>query len=282
MHQPKELVLGLDRCQKDRNTQLRPTSLGHSLAWAIHTPGVRPARTPTYPTTGHDHERLPSSDFPSAERELGEAIPQSPTLPPPPPQGAETLASGNTTMALLPRTARLALLSAPRAYSASAAAGGPSPAPYGGAPPPAPASKAAEFVISKVDDLMNWARRGSIWPMTFGLACCAVEMMHAGASRYDFDRFGVIFRPSPRQSDCMIVAGTLCNKMAPALRKSVPTFLLSLLLRFRIRVSDLGVWCCACLDLGKDLGRKRWDSVERSFGFDSLFVGSSQRHRPLM
>ncbi|EMS57444.1 NADH-ubiquinone oxidoreductase 20 kDa subunit, mitochondrial [Triticum urartu] len=67
---------------------------------------------------------------------------------------------------------------------------------------------------------MNWARRGSIWPMTFGLACCAVEMMHAGAARYDFDRFGVIFRPSPRQSDCMIVAGTLTNKMAPALRKS--------------------------------------------------------------
>jgi NADH:ubiquinone oxidoreductase subunit B-like Fe-S oxidoreductase len=55
--------------------------------------------------------------------------------------------------------------------------------------------------------------------MTFGLACCAVEMMHAGAARYDFDRFGVIFRPSPRQSDCMIVAGTLTNKMAPALRK---------------------------------------------------------------
>ncbi|MCL7026186.1 hypothetical protein MKW94_005386 [Papaver nudicaule] len=67
---------------------------------------------------------------------------------------------------------------------------------------------------------MNWARRGSIWPMTFGLACCAVEMMHAGAARYDFDRFGIIFRPSPRQSDCMIVAGTLTNKMAPALRKS--------------------------------------------------------------
>ncbi|GJN17823.1 hypothetical protein PR202_gb04922 [Eleusine coracana subsp. coracana] len=124
-------------------------------------------------------------------------------------------------MALLPRTARLALLSTPRAYSAAAATGASqsSPAPYGGAPPPAPMSKAAEFVVSKVDDLMNWARRGSIWPMTFGLACCAVEMMHTGASRYDFDRFGVIFRPSLRQSDCMIVAGTLTNKMAPALRK---------------------------------------------------------------
>ncbi|KAL8171126.1 hypothetical protein V2J09_022930 [Rumex salicifolius] len=97
------------------------------------------------------------------------------------------------------------------------------PAPYAGSPPPAAPipgmSKTAEFVISKVDDLLNWARRGSIWPMTFGLACCAVEMMHTGASRYDLDRFGVIFRPSPRQSDCMIVAGTLTNKMAPALRK---------------------------------------------------------------
>ena len=55
--------------------------------------------------------------------------------------------------------------------------------------------------------------------MSFGLACCAVEMMHAGAARYDLDRFGIFFRPSPRQSDVMIVAGTLCNKMAPALRK---------------------------------------------------------------
>ena len=67
--------------------------------------------------------------------------------------------------------------------------------------------------------LVNWARSGSLWPMTFGLACCAVEMMHTGASRYDLDRFGVVFRASPRQSDVMIVAGTLCNKMAPALRK---------------------------------------------------------------
>ncbi|CAK9865806.1 unnamed protein product [Sphagnum jensenii] len=77
----------------------------------------------------------------------------------------------------------------------------------------------AEYVLSKLDALMNWARTGSIWPMTFGLACCAVEMMHTGAARYDLDRFGIIFRPSPRQSDCMIVAGTLTNKMAPALRK---------------------------------------------------------------
>ena len=75
------------------------------------------------------------------------------------------------------------------------------------------------FVTTKADDLINWARTGSMWPVTFGLACCAVEMMHAGASRYDLDRFGIVFRPSPRQSDVMIVAGTLTNKMAPALRK---------------------------------------------------------------
>ena len=75
------------------------------------------------------------------------------------------------------------------------------------------------FVLAKVNELINWARSGSLWPMSFGLACCAVEMMHSAASRYDFDRFGVVFRPSPRQSDVMIVAGTLTNKMAPALRK---------------------------------------------------------------
>ena len=74
------------------------------------------------------------------------------------------------------------------------------------------------FATATLDSLVNWARTGSMWPMTFGLACCAVEMMHAGAARLDLDRYGVIFRPSPRQSDVMIVAGTLVNKMAPALR----------------------------------------------------------------
>ena len=75
------------------------------------------------------------------------------------------------------------------------------------------------MVTTSLDALVNWARTGSMWPMTFGLACCAVEMMQAGAARYDLDRFGVISRPSPRQSDVMIVAGTLTNKMAPAFRK---------------------------------------------------------------
>ncbi len=75
------------------------------------------------------------------------------------------------------------------------------------------------FLLTKLDDLLAWARTGSMWPMTFGLACCGVEMIHAYMSRYDLDRFGMMPRPSPRQSDVMIVAGTLTNKMAPALRK---------------------------------------------------------------
>ncbi|SDE09963.1 NuoB/complex I 20 kDa subunit family protein [Rhodospira trueperi] len=75
------------------------------------------------------------------------------------------------------------------------------------------------FVVASVDKLVNWARTGSLWPMTFGLACCALEMIHCACARYDLDRFGVVFRPSPRQSDVMLVAGTLTNKMAPALRK---------------------------------------------------------------
>jgi len=75
------------------------------------------------------------------------------------------------------------------------------------------------FIVANVDALVNWARTGSLWPMTFGLACCAVEMMQTAASRYDLDRFGVVFRGSPRQSDVMIVAGTLTNKMAPAMRR---------------------------------------------------------------
>ena len=75
------------------------------------------------------------------------------------------------------------------------------------------------FLVASLDKLVTWAQSNSLWPMTFGLACCAIEMMHCAASRYDLDRFGLVFRASPRQSDVMIVAGTLTNKMAPALRK---------------------------------------------------------------
>ncbi|HML28938.1 MAG TPA: NADH-quinone oxidoreductase subunit NuoB, partial [Hyphomicrobium sp.] len=74
------------------------------------------------------------------------------------------------------------------------------------------------FIVTTVDDLINWARTGSLMWMTFGLACCAVEMMQASMPRYDVERFGFAPRASPRQSDVMIVAGTLTNKMAPALR----------------------------------------------------------------
>lgn len=75
------------------------------------------------------------------------------------------------------------------------------------------------LIKTKIDSLINWSRFGSFFPLTFGLACCAVEMMHATVSRYDFDRFGVIFRATPRQADLIIVAGTLTIKMAPALRR---------------------------------------------------------------
>ncbi|EGU77692.1 hypothetical protein FOXB_11811 [Fusarium oxysporum f. sp. conglutinans Fo5176] len=77
----------------------------------------------------------------------------------------------------------------------------------------------ASYALTTLDTIANWAREGSLWPMTFGLACCAVEMMHLSAPRYDQDRLGTFFRASPRQSDVMIVAGTLTNKMAPALRQ---------------------------------------------------------------
>ncbi len=75
-------------------------------------------------------------------------------------------------------------------------------------------------VTTTVDSVFNWARRSSLWPMTFGLACCAIEMMAAGASRFDIARFGAeVYRPSPRQCDLMIVAGTVTEKMAPLVRR---------------------------------------------------------------
>ncbi len=73
--------------------------------------------------------------------------------------------------------------------------------------------------FTTVDNVINWARKSSLWPMTFGLACCAIEMMSAGGTRYDWDRFGLIPRATPRQSDLMIVAGTITDKMGPVLKK---------------------------------------------------------------
>jgi len=76
------------------------------------------------------------------------------------------------------------------------------------------------LIMTTVDWALNWARQGSIWPVTFGIACCAIEMMATGASRFDLDRFGAgAFRPSPRQADLMIVAGTVTYKMASRVKR---------------------------------------------------------------
>ena len=75
------------------------------------------------------------------------------------------------------------------------------------------------LVFTTVDNVVNWARKSSLWPMTFGLACCAIEMMATGASRYDLDRFGIMPRGTPRQSDLMIVAGTVTLKMATRVKR---------------------------------------------------------------
>ncbi|KAI1176689.1 hypothetical protein F4777DRAFT_587768 [Nemania sp. FL0916] len=76
-----------------------------------------------------------------------------------------------------------------------------------------------EHVLTTFDQILAWARNGSVWPLTFALACCGIEMMHTSMPRYDQDRLGIIFRASPRQADVMIVAGTVTNKMAPAVRQ---------------------------------------------------------------
>jgi NADH-quinone oxidoreductase subunit B len=75
-------------------------------------------------------------------------------------------------------------------------------------------------LLTSLDFAVNWVRKSSVWPVTFGLACCAIEMMSMGASRYDIARFGAeVFRPSPRQSDLMIIAGRVSQKMAPVIRR---------------------------------------------------------------
>ena len=77
----------------------------------------------------------------------------------------------------------------------------------------------APAVITTLDSFINWARKSSLWPVTFGLSCCAIEMMATGSAHYDLDRFGIFFRASPRQADVLIVAGTVTKKMAAIVRK---------------------------------------------------------------
>jgi len=99
---------------------------------------------------------------------------------------------------------------------------------------PVPGSGGAPFVFAKLEELVNWGRRNSLWPLGFGLACCAIEMMHAYMSHHDLDRFGVqtLTNPTPRTSDLMIVAGTVTKKMAPRVKRlyeqmSEPKFVIS-------------------------------------------------------
>jgi NADH-quinone oxidoreductase subunit B len=77
----------------------------------------------------------------------------------------------------------------------------------------------ANTIITSIDKIVNWGRLSSLWPMTFGLACCAIEMMTSGSSHYDLDRMGIVFRGTPRQSDCVIIAGTVTKKMTPIIRR---------------------------------------------------------------
>ncbi len=77
----------------------------------------------------------------------------------------------------------------------------------------------ANAIITTIDKIVNWGRASSMWPMTFGLACCAIEMMASGAARFDIDRLGIIFRGSPRQSDVVVIAGTVSKKMIPIVRR---------------------------------------------------------------
>ncbi|MFO7766641.1 MAG: NADH-quinone oxidoreductase subunit B family protein [Pelovirga sp.] len=80
-----------------------------------------------------------------------------------------------------------------------------------------PATLGSGFITTSLDKLVNWSRASSMWPMTFGLACCAIEMMATGAARFDLDRMGILFRASPRQADVLIVAGTVTKKMVPVI-----------------------------------------------------------------
>lgn len=81
-----------------------------------------------------------------------------------------------------------------------------------------PKTLGSGFITTSLDKLVNWSRASSMWPLTFGLACCAIEMMSTGAARFDLDRMGILFRASPRQADVIIIAGTVTKKMLPVIK----------------------------------------------------------------
>ncbi|MDX2481641.1 MAG: NADH-quinone oxidoreductase subunit B family protein [Desulfuromusa sp.] len=84
--------------------------------------------------------------------------------------------------------------------------------------PAMPKTLGSGFITTSLDKLVNWSRASSMWPLTFGLACCAIEMMATGAARFDLDRMGILFRASPRQADVIIIAGTVTKKMVPVIK----------------------------------------------------------------
>ncbi|MBI4646656.1 MAG: NADH-quinone oxidoreductase subunit B [Bacteroidia bacterium] len=95
-------------------------------------------------------------------------------------------------------------------------------------------SSKSNIILTTVDTIINWGRKNSLWPLTFATSCCGIEMMAAGASRFDFARFGIeVYRASPRQADAIIVAGTIVNKMAPVIKRlydqmSEPKFVIAM------------------------------------------------------
>jgi hypothetical protein len=132
-----------------------------------------------------------------------------------------------------------------------------------------------DIVTTTVEKAVNWARKGSLWPMTFGLACCAIEMIAAVSSRYDMDRYGAgVFRASPRQSDLMIVAGTVCRRMAPVIRKIYdqmpePKYVIQGIFTTVIALSKVSIVLCQSIFMCQAALQRRRRSLTASSSYKS-------------